>query len=230
MMLQRSWIVTSDEAHTLRKAEAEAQKEFLTRTHDVFRAPYDRAMAEYPRHCVIWGTTNDDIFLANQEGNRRFLVIRVEEALDFDRMSDEYVDQVWAEAVHLYQQGERIWLTPEETELVRANVAIHVEEDSLVGVLQAWLDGETDSDDFRDEDAPEERRDVTCSRELFARAVNPMKAPDQKDLRDVTRAMAKLPDWRLTPKSHRAPGGYGPQKLFVRVGSDAEEKYSKDWQ
>src|SRR5690606_33621462 len=108
--IQRSWIVLADEGFSLRKADAEVQKEFLTRTVDVFRMPYEREASAHPRHCVIWGTTNDEVFLRQQEGNRRYLIVHCERRVDFEALTDEYIDQLWAEAVHLYRNGERLYL------------------------------------------------------------------------------------------------------------------------
>ena len=52
--MQRAWIMTADEGHSLRKADFDAQKEFLTRTADVFRMPYEREAQVHKRHMVIW--------------------------------------------------------------------------------------------------------------------------------------------------------------------------------
>lgn len=220
MTLQRSWIVTSDEAHTLRKAESEAQKEFLTRTFDVFRAPYDRTMQEYKRHCVIWGTTNDQVFLRDQEGNRRFLVVRCESRLDFDTMTDEYVDQLWAEAVRLYREGERLYLTDEESALATEEVAQHVEEDSLYGIVQEYLDKPIS--DFEDEDGGDvPRRNMVCTRELWDHALGNMNPPKRTDLIELGTVLLKIPGWYRLPGLKKVPN-YGPQRVFVRIGSSED--------
>lgn len=221
MTLQRSWIVTSDEAHTLRKAESEAQKEFLTRTADVFRAPYDRTMQEYKRHCVIWGTTNDQVFLRDQEGNRRFLVVRCESRLDFEAMTDDYVDQLWAEAVQLYrEQGERLYLTDEESALATEEVAQHVEEDSLYGIVQEYLDKSIS--DFEDEDGGEvPRRNMVCTRELWDHALGNMNPPKRSDLIELGTVLLKIPGWYRLPGLKKVPN-YGPQRVFVRIGSSED--------
>jgi predicted P-loop ATPase len=70
---------------------------------------------EFPRHSVMWGSTNSDRYLHDETGARRFLPIRCTNidivALERDR------DQLWAEAKHLMQAGEPWWF---EDEVVKA--------------------------------------------------------------------------------------------------------------
>jgi predicted P-loop ATPase len=213
LAMQRSWIMTSDEAHTLRKAESEQQKEFLTRTEDVFRLPYERTTRGHPRRCVVWGTTNDEIFLRQQEGNRRFLPVNCTR-LDFPRYTEDYIDQVWAEAVALYRGGERLYLTPEETTLVLQQTAEHVEEDTLTGRITEYLN---DAENVRNE---------TCTWELWEHALgNYNQEPKMGELRELFMLMKKLPGWRLEP-SKRRMGKYGPQRWFART--DSTEDYGSD--
>lgn len=139
LTMQRSWIMVADEGHSLRKADSDVQKEFLTRTEDVFRAPYDRDTLAHKRHCVIWSTTNDKVFLRRQEGNRRFLIVHCERQVDFDELTDEYIAQVWAEAVHLYRAGETLFLSNEESYQAREERELYTEEDSVAGLIEEYL-------------------------------------------------------------------------------------------
>lgn len=210
LAMQRSWIMTSDEAHTLRKAESEQQKEFLTRTEDVFRLPYERTTRGHPRRCVVWGTTNDDIFLRQQEGNRRFLPV-VCHRLEFDRYTEDYVDQVWAEAVALYRAGERLYFTEEESRLVLSRTAEHVEEDTLTGRVTEYLND------------PEDPRNATCTWELWEHALgNYNQEPRPGDLRELFMLMKRLPGWELRPSKRRI-GTYGAQRWFARTDSEEED-------
>ena len=85
MAMTRSWVTVADEGFAMKKADAEALKQFVTLTHDVIRLPYAREHVKLPRRQVIWGTTNDAVFLRAQEGNRRFLIVEVAEKLDFGK-------------------------------------------------------------------------------------------------------------------------------------------------
>lgn len=136
----RSWIMVSDEGHALNNADFNELKDFLTRQRDVYRLPYDRSATEVPRRWVVWGTTNDPMMLRERDGNRRFLIVDVLEQMDFDKYTPEYVDQVWAEAVALYQEGERPVLSPAEEVLAEQARKSHTMEDNLVATITEALE------------------------------------------------------------------------------------------
>jgi putative DNA primase/helicase len=232
MTMQRSWIVVSDEGHSLRKAEQETLKEFLTRTHDTYRVPFDRGVVRRPRHCVIWSTTNDRTFLSNQEGNRRFLIVNCQDRVDFDAVTDEYVDQLWAEAVVLYQAGEPLFLEESEALLSKRVQNWYTEEDALSGTIQEYLD--TRVPDKWWEWSPElrcqwlsdlaqgfvvpgsERIDRTCSIQIWVEALGRRRGDHRRvDLIEITNALKSLPGWAQSDGRVRVPG-YGPQTVFVR--------------
>lgn len=233
--MQRSWVITSDEGHSLRKADFDAQKEFLTRTADVFRMPYEREAGVHKRHCVIWGSTNDDVFLRRQEGNRRFLIVKCEDKVDFDVLTDEYVDQVWAEAVHLYQQGERLWLTEEESALAADHREPFTEEDALAGIIHEYVETLVPTDwssmspvdrqmwlqNRNDGMTPlgTERIDVICSLQIWVEALGQQLGRQKRvDLLEINTALKQLEGWVTVPGRKRVPG-YGPQLTFQRVAT-----------
>lgn len=233
--MQRSWVITSDEGHSLRKADFDAQKEFLTRTADVFRMPYEREAGVHKRHCVIWGSTNDDVFLRRQEGNRRFLIVKCEDKVDFDVLTDEYVDQVWAEAVHLYQQGERLWLTEEESALAADHREPFTEEDALAGIIHEYVETLVPTDwssmtpidrqmwlqNSNDGMTPlgTERIDVICSLQIWVEALGQQLGRQKRvDLLEINTALKQLEGWVTVPGRKRVPG-YGPQLTFQRVAT-----------
>lgn len=232
LALQRSWIVTSDESHMLKKADFEAQKEFLTRTEDVFRLPYERETQAHKRHCVIWGTTNDEVFLRNQEGNRRFLIVRAERQVDFDKFTDDYVDQVWAEAVHLFKNGERLYITQDESAMAELEREKYMEEDAREGVIARYLDGLYPED--WDKRSPESRQlwikdradgleppgtvklQRVCSLQLWVEAFGQELGKHRRnDLLEITAIMKRNPGWATVPGRHRI-AGYGPQVVYER--------------
>lgn len=231
--MQRTWIMTSDEGHSLRKADFDQQKEFLTRTADIFRMPYDREALVHKRHCVIWGTTNDEVFLRKQEGNRRFLIVHCETAVDDAKLEEAYVDQIWAEALHLYQAGERLYLSPEEDALASTAREAFTEEDALTGIIQSYLDTLVPAD--WDDMTPEARQlwllnlgdgftpggsqpiTQVCSLQVWIEAMGRRRGDHKRiDLLEITNALKTMPGWRALPGSRRMPG-YGPQKVFERI-------------
>lgn len=228
----QNWIVVSDEGMSLRKADAESQKEFLTRTHDTFRAPYERTATRMPRQFVIWGSTNDEVFLRKQEGNRRFLIVHCESRLDFDAMTDEYVDQLWAEAVHMYRAGEDLFLDFEQSRALTKERARYIEEDALSGIIAEYLDTPVPDDwktlspdarlsylqSYADGlvKAGPDRITEACSSQIWVEALK-KRIGDQRraDLLDINKALRSLPGWK--PDGHRRIRNYGPQSVFVRT-------------
>lgn len=107
------WIIELPELAQFRRSEIETVKSFITRRVERFRPPYGRSEIEYPRQCVFAGTTNEDQYLVDDTGNRRFWPVHCAgvklNALRRDR------DQLWAEAFHRYTQGER-WHLDQEAE------------------------------------------------------------------------------------------------------------------
>lgn len=232
--LQRCWIVTSDEGTSMRKSDADALKEFLTRRVDVFRLPYEREATAHPRHCVIWGTTNDEVFLRYQEGNRRFLIVRCEEKFDFSILTEEYITQVWAEAVYLYQMGEiLLFLDPEESEMAAEHRQSFVEEGSTVleGLTEAYLSDPLPADwlhrgmESRQEwlrarsdglePAGELILDEVCAIQVYVEGLRrPHGQHTRVDLLEIGKALRAL-GW--TPQPHRVRcGPYGPQMVYRR--------------
>lgn len=79
MALQVIWIAESSELESMNKSETKAIKQFLSASEDMFRPPYGARMLKRPRHAVFGGTTNEDTFLRDATGDRRFWPIEVEE-------------------------------------------------------------------------------------------------------------------------------------------------------
>lgn len=102
--IRNIWIGEFKEMAGLRKAELNAIKSFIERAADNRRNPYDRRATRILRHCVFAITVNDDHFLVDMTGNRRYLILHCNSP-KFSYVSgltDEYISQVWAEVYHHY--------------------------------------------------------------------------------------------------------------------------------
>lgn len=77
LLLQNCIIVEVPELQGFNKADSNRLKQFLGQKTDKYRAPYERREEEHPRHCVFFGTTNDDEFLRDSTGNRRYWPVEV---------------------------------------------------------------------------------------------------------------------------------------------------------
>jgi len=111
--LQGTWIQELPELDSLRRKEITAVKAFIAAQDDHFRRRFDKFWTDRPRQSVLVGTTNESSFLADATGSRRFWVREVVRQVDLDAIRRDR-DQLWAEAVHLFDDGVQWWLTDAE--------------------------------------------------------------------------------------------------------------------
>ena len=69
------WISELGELGSTMKKDMDSVKAFLTKSTDEYRTPYGKASLHYPRMTSFVGTVNDEEFLIDQTGNRRFVTI-----------------------------------------------------------------------------------------------------------------------------------------------------------
>ena len=94
------------ELDSLTRSEITKVKQFISSKKDRFRASFDRRPADYPRQCIFVGTTNEDHYLVDPTGNRRFWPIRVTRHIDLDWLRENR-EQLFAEAVERVDACER---------------------------------------------------------------------------------------------------------------------------
>lgn len=108
------WELGELKATTTRR-DVNSLKNKLTQTHVTFRVPYARHPVTKPVLACFIGTVNDDGdgFLRDTTGNRRFAIAPLE-SLDRSYGATVNIEQVWAQALHLYRNGESWQFSPEE--------------------------------------------------------------------------------------------------------------------
>jgi len=128
LQLVGRWIIEIAELKAIRSSEIEAQKSFITQTHDTFRPPYGRRTAQFPRQSVFIATTNESEYLRDRTGNRRWWPVKCGR-IDVAAL-ERFRDQLWAEAVALFKAGEAWHPTPEESALAteQQQERVHVTE------------------------------------------------------------------------------------------------------
>lgn len=99
MLFAGKAIVEFSEGETLSRTEAKKLKAVITMQHDKYRPPYDRSAKEFPRQCIFAMTTNQEQYLKDETGNRRWLPVRVLENANIDWLRDNR-EQLFAEAYH----------------------------------------------------------------------------------------------------------------------------------
>lgn len=110
LVLHRSWITELGEIDHLTSIQSQERvKAFLSSRQDIFRAPYAASATVFPRTCILVGSTNQDGFLTDATGSRRFWPIKVTAPIEVDLLRS-WRDQLWAEALSLEEAGVDHWL------------------------------------------------------------------------------------------------------------------------
>lgn len=97
------WIYEIAELNAIVRAEATAVKSFTTSKEDKFRRPYGKTVEKVPRRAIFIGTTNDSDYIRDSTGGRRYWPVQIE-GTRFKELERD-VDQLWAEAYRLQQDG-----------------------------------------------------------------------------------------------------------------------------
>ena len=206
------WIIEMSEMLAIMNAKgADEVKSFLSRQSDVYRDPYAVFPNDRPRQCVFGATTNHVKCLPfDRTGNRRFLPVLVDEAraevhiLDNEEESRAYIEQMWAEAMTMYRNGDYTMKFPKDIEkrlngLRREFMA----EDTNAGMIQMYLDGYDG--------------DHVCVGQIYREALhNPFTDPSRRESIEITDIMRHaIEGWQPGPV-HRFEK-YGRQRSWVRV-------------
>ncbi|MFT4121063.1 VapE domain-containing protein [Bradyrhizobium sp.] len=117
IQLAGKWIIEVSELSALKRSDVETTKKFMSRRIDRYRAPYEKIASDHARQCVFVATTNDEEYLKDQTGNRRFWPVKCSTINVTLLRSDR--DQLWAEAFVRFNRGEAWWLDRIEEQIAR---------------------------------------------------------------------------------------------------------------
>lgn len=248
--IQGSWINELAELAPTYKNDNEIVKAFISRTSDRFRSPYGRRTEEYPRQCVFAGSTNNLMFLKDRTGNRRFWPITGNKDRKTKNSWDilpDIIDQLWAEAFIYWAEGEPLVLEGElEEEALRIQLS-HTEGGELVGLIEEYLEMLLPEDwesmdiyDRRDYVAnygddnhcgsvPRER---VCALEIWCEVLGgERKNLQNAKAREIIDILQTIRGWSPYAKgTGKARFGrlYGPQRAFIKEGTDLRSIYKRN--
>lgn len=241
--VQGVWLVEIAEMAGMAKAEIETVKHFVSKTEDRFRVAYGHRTENFPRQCVFFATTNKVDFLRDPTGNRRYWPVQVNEtepAKDvFVDLTEEEIDQIWAEAVQFYKDGEKLYLPEEMIDRATEMQRKHTEEHPWTPIIEDYLermrpenwskmskndrlywlsDNETEDDDVFKAEALRHICRV-CVVEIWHEALKKREAIDERSATYIRNIMANMKGWK-EEKEQKRYGAYGRQrKGFFRADS-----------
>jgi putative DNA primase/helicase len=233
-MIQGIWINEIGELSGFNRSETNAVKQFLSKTEDVYREPFGKRTNPYPRRCVFFGTTNDDEFLKDRTGNRRFWPVDTglqRATKNVWKDLPEEVDQIWAEAFIRWQLGEPLYLAGDAKEISEAEQEAHRESNAKEGIIREFVtrqipvdwDKRTLNDrrlywsgEFVRDNCTTIERDRICAAEVWYECLGgDLKFMRRSDALEINSILSCIPGW-IRHSSTCRYGPYGTQKGFVK--------------
>ena len=229
--LRGQWLVELGELKDLKRNSNESFKAFFTTDTDIYRPAYGRNVVHVPRQCVFFATTNEENYLKGDTGNRRFWPIRVgvvKPTKNVFAIQQYDIDQIWAEAIHYYKNGEKLCLDGELDRQARAMAekANELSGDTRIGLIEAFI-RKPITEDWRSK-SRKERRDYcmyghkeltgTCRRqyicvqeignELFGKDLERWEATE------VNQMLKRIPGLTFVGPYRTADEEYGSQRRY----------------
>lgn len=209
-ILRTTWVGEFAELLAMvRSKEVEGMKAFLSRDIDTFRPAYARHSISVPRHCIFIGTTNVYEFLKDYTGNRRYLPVYVEtsrgELYEREDEVKHYIEQCWAEAKYLMDNGETYLSIPSKYfEMLECEREKTIEENPTLNAIIDYLDNK-------------EIDDRVCGKELYVNALNGLgKDFDTRKAREISILMQSVRNWERNTNP-MVLGEWGRQKYWTKV-------------
>lgn len=233
--LQGVWVMELGELAGMRKADVDEIKHFMAKRQDRYRVAYGKRTQKYPRQGIFIGTTNNDTFLQDMTGNRRFWPVTVDRDRaykDVFTLSEKEVGQFWAEAKMQYESGEKIYLDADLEAQAVIRQEAHLEEyphaAAIINYLETLYPENWDAMDFdlRQDFLREGlraqpgsvKKDKFCVAEIWVEVLGQrLNDRTRFNTRELIGFLKSLKGWESTGKKvHRFCEPYGPQTAFFR--------------
>ena len=193
-----TWFVEIAELSAMRKSDKNKIKSYITTRSEKHRIPYERQGRTYLRQFIIFGTTNDECFLDDPTGERRFPIVEctdlrnpcLKKRMLWDNQ-EQYnkikydVQQILAEIYEEYKQGKKFLKIPPQFEEEFDNIqSRHFIEDTDIGYIEEFL----------------EDKKETCLEQIWREALKhtmPKDTPTKTDKQRITNILINMKNWKL---------------------------------
>lgn len=178
-LMVTKWIwEVSELGASLRRSDREATKSFITQEYHSYKIPWEPYPITRPTLCNLMGTINEEKFLDDSTGERRFLPVDV---VGIDHSYSQIdINQLWAQIVAMLDQGESPRLHPKENEILAGVHADHKIENPLIDYIHMYFDV-----------APE-NEDASCLTAEIINRLRDFKVTLPLDLRAASRAIGDV--------------------------------------
>ena len=144
----RAWIVNDDEMTATSHSSFEILKKFISAEIVEYRPAYGRYTVRRYKNFVMARTTNEVTYLKDKTGERRFMPVMVNSALQkkspITDLPQKTIDQLWGEFASYYRDGFRFGLTQDQEQMMADNreqfMYIDAEEDAIEEALATIKD------------------------------------------------------------------------------------------
>ncbi|MGF7185294.1 putative P-loop ATPase [Desulfitispora alkaliphila] len=235
--LQGYWLLEIGELAGIRKVDEETLKSFLSRQDDKYRASYGYSVEDHPRQCIIVGTTNQESgFLRDITGGRRFWPVKTPGSRGDKPWDIKDVEQIWAEVMDYYNQGEILILSDKAEEIASEAQVDALESDEREGLVKEYLEmllpegwDEMDlyarrnfikGEEFSEGLVGTVKREQVCTMEiwceLFGKEASAMRKIDSYEINAI---MRKVDGWERYTGNKQGNAKiplYGVQRIFIR--------------
>lgn len=227
LLAASAWVVELPDMASFKRSEVNALKAFFATRNDTFRVPYGRGMIKSPRRCIFVTTTNDEEYLSDPTGNRRYWPVKCYRIDMAGLLRDR--DQLWAEAVAIYLEYETCpdcavstdtvwgqkprcpkhswWLSPEMARIAAAEAKTREEEDVWTPAVLAFVNHPVRKDStgsIRAAEVPLEITTTNCLVHGVGKPLENCQQPDKIRVGKILRHLGYIPDG----KPHRGARVY----------------------
>ena len=170
----------------------------------------------------------------DRTGNRRFIPVPVDvelaevHILDNEEESRTYIDQLWAEAMTIYNSGNyKLAFSPAMQDTLQAHQQDFMQEDAQAGMIYAFLE------DYAG--------DRVCSKQLYAEALGNTNIPAEWETRAICEIMntgisrGDIQGWQAHKTAKRYPKygvqkGWSPPRPFLHPKRYPKYGVQKSWE